>query len=222
MTHVVVVAPHPDDETLGCGGTLLRHLAEGDSVHWLIATEMTAEAGYTDSEVEARDRVIQGVADAYPFDGVVRIGHSTARLDRVPIANLVRDFGEVFDEIEPEVVYLPFPNDAHSDHRIVFEAAVACTKWFRQSSIRRVLAYETVSETDQGRHPGRVGFEPNVFLDITERLDRKIEILELYEGEVGEHPFPRSERAIRALAAIRGAASGHNSAEAFRLIFERG
>lgn len=218
---IVVVAPHPDDETLGCGGTLLRHVDEGDEVHWVIATDMMRDTGYSEDRIAARKREIDEVARAYPFSSVTRLGHPTTRLDRVAMAELVEGISGAFREIEPEVVYLPFPGDAHSDHRLVFKAGQAASKWFRQPDVRRVLTYETLSETEQGRDPRLRGFEPNVYSNIDGRLDRKIQILQLYEGEIGEHPFPRSERTIRALAAVRGAASGYDSAEAFRLILER-
>lgn len=218
---IVVVAPHPDDETLGCGGTLLRHVDEGDEVHWVIATDMTRDTGYSEERIAAREREIDEVARAYPFSSVTRLGHPTTRLDRVAMAELVEGISRAFRQIEPDVIYLPFPGDAHSDHRLVFEAGRAASKWFRQPGVRRVLTYETLSETEQGRDPRLEGFEPNVYSDISGRLDRKIEIFELYEGEVGEHPFPRAEKTIRALAAVRGAASGYDSAEAFRLILKR-
>jgi LmbE family N-acetylglucosaminyl deacetylase len=140
VNKVLVLAPHPDDETLGCGGTLLRHLAEGDSVHWLIVTAMTPEAGFSAAQRRSRSSEIEKVRKAYGFKGLHSLGFSTTRLDDLPMAEIVRKMGEVFQKLLPEVVYLPFRGDVHTDHRIVFDAAVACTKWFRMCSVRRGLS----------------------------------------------------------------------------------
>jgi LmbE family N-acetylglucosaminyl deacetylase len=103
---------------------------------------------------------------------------------------------------------------------VVFDAVASCTKWFRYPSINRILAYETLSETDFGLSTEQA-FRPNVFVDIESFLDRKLQAMEVYKSEMGEFPFPRSREAIRALAAVRGAASGFKAAEAFELLRER-
>jgi LmbE family N-acetylglucosaminyl deacetylase len=108
----------------------------------------------------------------------------------------------------------------HTDHRAVFDAGAACAKWFRYNSIRRVFAYETLSETEftlDAQPP----FAPNFFVDITNFLERKLEIMAVYQSEMSEFPFPRSVEAIRALASLRGASSGFRAAEAFQLLRER-
>src|SRR5262245_14468068 len=145
---VLVVAPHPDDESLGCGGTLLRHLAQGDVVHWLIVTNMSTASGFAADAVERRQVEITQVAQAYGFAGVDNLQLPPAQLDTLPKGELVRAIGAVIAKVAPQIVYVPFRGDAHSDHGIVFDAVAACTKWFRHPSIRRVLSYETLSETD--------------------------------------------------------------------------
>ena len=102
----------------------------------------------------------------------------------------------------------------------MFDAASACCKWFRYPSVRRVLAYETLSETEFGLDPD-TGFHPNVFVDIRPFLERKIELLQIYESEIGEFPFLRSATAVRALAQYRGATAGFEAAEAFKLLIDR-
>ncbi len=219
MTAVLVVAPHADDETLGCGGTLLRHVAQGDAVHWLV---LTAPAPVLEPEAAAGRAAVDldAVAAAYGFAEVACLHLPDAGLDTVPRAELVARVGEMVRRIEPEVVYLPYRSDAHSDHRFAFDAVAACGKWFRYRSVRRLLVYETPSETDFGLDPDRLGFRPNVFVDITPHLERKLAILRFYSSEMGIHPFPRSEAAIRALAVLRGAAAGCDAAESFLLLKE--
>lgn len=214
MKTVLVVAPHPDDETLGCGGTLLRHIAAGDAVHWLVLTALPEGSTLSPD-------VFDQVGAAFGFAGVHRLELPDARLDTVPLADLISRISPVVRRVEPATIYLPHPGDAHTDHRAAFDAAIACTKSFRYPSVRRVLVYETLSETDFGLDPDRGGFRPNVYVDITAHLERKLEILRLcYPGEMGEHPFPRNEGALRAMAALRGAVAGCPAAEAFLLLKE--
>jgi N-acetylglucosamine malate deacetylase 1 len=217
---ILVVAPHPDDETLGCGGTLLRHIARGEHVHWLIVTDMTIERGYSAAAIQKRASEIGSVAAAYKFAGVHNLSLPPAGLDELPQSELVAAIAGVIKAVLPHTVYLPFRGDAHTDHRIVFDAVAACSKWFRYPSIRRVLCYETLSETDFGLDPHGAAFTPNCFIDISAHLDRKLEIARLFEGEILDFPFPRSVQALRALAQVRGAACGAQAAESFMLLRE--
>jgi LmbE family N-acetylglucosaminyl deacetylase len=218
---ILVIAPHPDDETLGCGGTLLRHAADGHELHWLIVTKMTTAKGFTEEQIRAREGEIKKIEQLYRFSSVHQLGLPTTRLDTVGAAELIDQVGKVIKAVAPEILYLPHRGDAHSDHHAVFDAGAACTKWFRYPTIKRVLSYETLSETDFALDPGAAAFRPNVFLDVTAHLDTKIKAMMIYASEHKDFPFPRSEKAIRALAAVRGASSGFEAAEAFMLLRER-
>ena len=212
---ILCIAPHPDDETLGCGGTLLRHVAEGDQVHWLIMTTIIEEAGFDRQRVHSRADEIKRVAEAYGFVSTHQTSFATTRLDTYAKSDLVVEISEYIRQVQPDTVYLPYRNDVHSDHTVVFDAAASCTKSFRYPYIKRVRVYETLSETEFSIRPDDTGFKPNLWVDISEYLDRKIEIMGLYEGEMGEFPFPRSVLNLRALAALRGATAGVSAAEAF-------
>ena len=216
---VIFITPHPDDETLGCGGTILKHLDNNDKIYWLIITK----AGEYASVMwrEKRNKEIEEVTKKYQFDQVYELGFEATTLDQVSSGDLISSISEVFKEVEPTTIYVPYPSDIHSDHKAVFEATMACTKWFRYPSVEKVLAYETLSETDFTINPDANSFRPNVFVNIGKYLDKKIEIMNIYESEMSEFPFPRSEKAIRSLAYIRGAASGYEAAEAFMLLKER-
>lgn len=220
MKKVLVIAPHPDDETLGCGATLLRHIAEGDEVSWLVVTAISAEIGFSAERVAGRNAEIEAVARAYGFQETIRAGFPTMALDTVPIAKLIDEIGVAVRRIAPDTLYLPYRNDAHSDHAYVFDAAVACTKTFRYPSVRSVYVYETLSETEFGLRTDDPRFRPNHFVNVSGWLERKIEVMRLYEGEMSEFPFPRSEVCIRAQAALRGSQAGVEAAEAFMLIKE--
>src|SRR5690606_2833526 len=217
---VLVVAPHPDDETLGCGGALLRHVHEGDEVYWLIMTDISEEQGFTVERVSSRANEIQRVQKEYGFKGVFRVGYPPTLLDTLPKAKLVNAISGVFNDIRPHVLYVPYRNDVHSDHAAVFDAVISCSKSFRYPSIKSVYAYETLSETEFGMRPDDPGFRPNLFIDTTCWLDKKIQIMKIFEGEMGEFPFPRSDVCIRALASLRGSQAGFHAAEAFMILKE--
>lgn len=217
---VLCIAPHPDDETLGCGGTLLRHVHEGDEVHWLIMTGISETQGFSAARVASREAEIIEVASRYGFVGVHRADFATTRLDTYAKSDLVGAVSKVVEHVQPHVMYVPYRNDVHSDHAAVFDAAIACSKSFRYPSIRSIHAYETLSETEFGLRSDDPGFRANLFVDISERIDEKIEIMKLYAGEMGPFPFPRSEACLRAQAMLRGSQAGVMAAEAFMTLRE--
>lgn len=217
MTRILAIATHPDDETLGCGGILLRHRAEGNEIHWVIVTRMDP-TDFPTERIAQREAEIAAVAKAYGFAGVHVLGFPAASLDAIPQAKLISVLADVVRMVKPNMVLTPFPGDAHGDHRAVFEAVAPCTKTFRHPSVETVLAYETLSETDFALDPTTPAFRPNLFVEIGPFLERKIDIMRLYVGELGEHPFPRSVEAIRAAATLRGAQANCQAAEAFMVL----
>ena len=220
MSKVLVVAVHPDDETLGCGGTLLKHKANGDEIHWLIATDIRELEGFNRSLVAKRESEISAVERLFDFDSVNRLGLRTTKVDEYGMSELIAKISSIINKVNPSIIYLPFKNDAHSDHKYIFDAAYSCTKTFRYPFIKKIYMMETLSETEYSVSTKEDGFIPNVFIDISEYMDKKIELMNVYKSEIGKHPFPRSERNIRALATYRGATSGCDYAESFMLLKE--
>ena len=220
MNKILVIAVHPDDESLSCGGTLLKHKAGGDALYWLIVTSMKEECGFEKGAVEARRKEIEKVSSMYGFDEVYDLDFPTMQLDVIPFNKLIGSISDVFGEVEPNIVYLPFKGDVHTDHQVAFRAAYSCTKSFRYPSIKKIAMAETLSETEFAIGIKEDSFIPNMFVDITDFIERKIEIINIYKNEIGSHPFPRSERNIRALATFRGATAGCEYAEGFMILKE--
>lgn len=216
----LIIAPHPDDETLGCGGTILKLKAQGVAVHWLIVTTIDGVSGFPQERVPARAGEIEAVREAYGFDGVHHCSLPAAALDTIGKGKLIGAIGNIIKSVKPQSVYIPYRNDVHSDHAAVFDAAVSAAKTFRSPFVKAIYAYETLSETDFGLRTDDPGFRPNLYEDITDYLDRKIEIMTLFDGEMGEFPFPRSEKCLRALATLRGAQANCQAAEAFMTLKE--
>lgn len=219
-SNVLVIAPHPDDETLGCGGTLLRWKAGGAKIHWLIVTGIEGVPGFSRERVESRAREIETVAGLFSFDSYHACNFPTAQLDTLPKGDIIGAIGRVIKSLEPDTVLVPYRNDVHSDHAAVFDAAVSATKTFRSPFVRAVYAYETLSETDFGVRPDDPGFRPNLFVSIEGYLDQKLAIMSEYEGEMGAFPFPRSEECLRALATLRGGQANCRTAEGFMILKE--
>lgn len=220
MNKILVTAVHPDDETLGCGGTLLRHKAAGDEIYWMIVTSMKEECGFERSAVKTRQDEIEQISSFYGFDGVYDLGFPTTQLDGIPFSKLIDSISDVFEEVSPDIVYLPFKGDVHTDHQAAFRAAYSCTKCFRYTSIKKIAMMETLSETEFGPSLCSDIFMPNMFVDITDFIEQKIEIMKIYKKETGAHPFPRSDRNIRALATFRGATAACQYAESFMILKE--
>jgi N-acetylglucosamine malate deacetylase 1 len=220
MNKVLFVATHPDDETLGCGGTILRHKAQGDSISWLIVTGMQEKNGFKPEQIRKRRDEIRLVSAAYGFKEVVQLGLPTTKLDEVPKRLVVNNIADAIKKVKPGVIYLPFKADVHSDHRVVFDAVYSSCKSFRSAYVKKMLMMEVVSETEFAPSIEECAFNPNYFMDISKYLDKKLKILKIFKSEIRNHPFPRSLRNVRALATFRGAQAGCKYAEAFVLLKE--
>lgn len=219
---MLVIAVHPDDETLGCGGTLLKHKHQNDTVNWLLLTGPNdGNAFQQDWKGSSLSNIINKVANAYPFDSVHCLGLPEIILQQIDLSVIISKVAEVISEVRPSVIYMMFAHDVHSDHRVAFDAVYSCTKSFRYPFIERLYMMETLSETDFAPSITSSSFTPNVFVDITDFIDRKLEIMSFYEQELMDEQYPRSLSSIRALARLRGSRSGVMFAEAFQLLYEK-
>lgn len=214
---ILIVAPHPDDETIGVGGTLLRAQAQGAELHWLIMTSVDKHSDYSADFIKQRQQQINKVKKLYAFNSVTQLDFLAAQLDQVPLSELISAVSNVIQNIKPTVVYMPFSHDVHSDHQITFQVMMACTKTFRYPYIEQVYMYETLSETDYAATNGST-FCPNVFIDVSDFFELKLKIMQCYQSELGEHPFPRSLEAISSLAKYRGSQAMMCFAESFMLL----
>lgn len=178
------------------------------------------EMGFSERRIAEREAEIRQVADHFGFSSVNRLGFPTTCLDRIAQGELIGKVSAVIHAVEPEILYLPYRGDAHSDHAALYDACAACTKWFRHPSVKAVRLYETPSETDSALVTDGRPFQPNLFIDISAWLEAKIAAMRIYANEMGEPPFPRSEPVLRAHATIRGSQAGCMAAEAFMSVKE--
>ncbi len=216
---ILVIAPHPDDEVLGVGGTILKLRAEEADVCVLIAT--TAGPPRFEPEVLATGR--REAAAAHQILGVEDtrfLPFPAAGLAEVPHGEVNAALVTVFAELRPDVVFIPFNGDLHLDHQQIFLSALVAGRPSTGFTPRSIYAYETLSETNWNAPYLSPTFIPNVYVDISEHLNTKLAAMAAYASQVHPPPHERSIEALRALATLRGATIGRDAAEAFVLLRE--
>lgn len=217
--NVLVLAPHPDDEVLGCGGTIAKHVASGDTVFVLIATRGTIDL-YTDEQValsrrEAlRSHALLGVKETQFFE------YPAPALDTIPRYKIAAAIADVLKSLAIERLYIPHHGDIHSDHLHLHHAALVAARPLANSPVRSILAYETLSETEWAPPQKDAVFYPTVFVDITGHLQKKLDAMACYQTQIKPPPSARSLQNITALAHYRGATIAREAAEGFMLIRE--
>lgn len=213
------IAPHPDDETIGAGGTLARHIALGDEVFWCIVTQGYSPPWSEETLINAGKQIDQ-VQKIYGFKKVFRLGFPTVKLNTVPHIDLCTAIQEVMKEINPDIVYTTSRNDANLDHRIVYDCTLVAVRPLPGNTARRILSYEIGYTGNFGVPVGAFMFQPNVFIDITPYMKNKLVAMNCYETELREAPHPRSVEGIKLLARSRGLSLGFEFAECFELVRE--
>lgn len=216
--NILVVAPHADDEVFGCAGTLLKAKTEGAKIYWALVTEPDRMPSVTSEYLQKREENIAKICSKMGFESCFRLGFSSCYLDTYPILEIIEKLSIIIKKTTVDTIFIPYRHDAHSDHKIVYDASVACTKSFRFTNVKRVFAYETQSETDFDQHPNIGRFAPNYFVDITRELPDKLDLISVYDTEINEHPFPRSLQSAEAYAIVRGCSANCTYAEAFQII----
>ncbi len=217
MKKLLVIAPHPDDEVLGCGGTIARFSKAGGEVHVLtVAAHMPPifpESVHLQTLAEARRaHALLGVTRSHFMD------KPAVLLDQTPVHELNAAVKAIVDEASPDVLLLPYC-DRHIDHRQIFDAAlVAARPVGTGRAIRMVAAYETLSETHWNAPHVEPNFTPNWCVDIGDTLELKLQAMQCYESQVHPFPAPRSLDALRALALFRGSQAGMGYAEGFHVL----
>ncbi len=218
----LVVAAHPDDEVLGCGGTIAK-LSTDHDVHVAILgegiTSRYLRPGTADTQaVSDLQEEARSVARLLGARSVSFKGFPDNRFDEKPLLEVVKSVEQLIEEIRPEVVYSHHPGDLNVDHQITFRAALTATRPLADCPVQEVYSFEVPSSTEWAFHQLQPPFRPNVFVDISSTIETKIKGLEQYKGERRPFPHPRSSEALRANARRWGSVAGMEYAEAFELI----
>jgi LmbE family N-acetylglucosaminyl deacetylase len=215
--NILILAPHPDDEVLGCGATIKKLTAEGNSVYILIATRGSKRL-YDQARVE---NVRQEALEAHALLGVTKtffLDFPAPELDTVPLADISREISKVISDFQINILYLPHRGDIHNDHRVVFNAGLVAARPVGDYTVKEIYCYETLSETEWAAPYADDAFIPNCFVNIEANYDFKVKALESFKSQLRKFPNPRSLESIEALAKYRGATVGFMLAEAFMII----
>ena len=217
----LVVAAHPDDEALGCGGTIRRLADAGEHVEILFLAdgESSRTGGEVDSELlKYRRRAACAAAAILGAQQPRFADFPDNRLDTVPLIEIVQAVESAVDDIRPDTVYTHHAYDLNIDHGLVSRAVVTACRPLPGHSVERLFAFEVLSSTEWQLADEHLAFVPDRFVNIAEQLDAKLAALEAYAEEMRPFPHSRSYEAVRAQATLRGAHSGLTAAEAFRTL----
>jgi LmbE family N-acetylglucosaminyl deacetylase len=224
MSRILVVVAHPDDEILGCGGTILRKIAEGDDVYSLVLGEGITSR-YDKRELVEKEKLealhsshtkvskFMGFREHWLYD------FPDNRFDSVDLLDIVKVIEKIKEKVQPEVIYTHFENDLNIDHRITFQAVLTACRPVTGESTKEIYSCEIPSSTEWvSPFSGGNYFRPNVFIDIQETIGKKIEAMRLYDSEVKQYPHPRSPEALKIISQRWAIVCGLKYAEAFILI----
>ena len=217
--NVLIFAPHPDDEVLGCGGTIAKYTANGDVVYVAIITKGCEPLFSTEQVVDVKNECLR--ADKFlGVKGTIFMDFPAAMIENVPRYKFNEAFIQLVQKIKPDVVYIPHRGDMQLDHKMVVDAAMVALRPKYQHVVKKIYAYETLSETGWDVPNVTNEFIPNVYNDISKFMDKKIEAMQMFKTQLSAYPAARSLKAVEALAMYRGATVNMNAAEAFSLVRE--
>lgn len=221
MAKILIVAAHPDDEILGCGGTIAKRIKEGDKVYTLILGEGITSRDKVRNEKKRENELKQlkkiahkanktiGVEEIFTYD------IPDNRFDTMALLDIVKIIEKIKNKIKPDLVYTHHRNDLNIDHRITYNAVLTACRPIKKETVKEIYSFEVPSSTEWN-FP--YSFNPNLFIDINKTINKKIKALKFYDGELKKFPHPRSKEAIKIIAKRWGSLSALNYAEAFEII----
>ncbi len=222
--NILIFAPHPDDEVLGVGGTMAREIAAGNQVYVCVVTRGKAPVYIEDEETQKLPHSLyHEIKAAHDSLGVAKTFYlqlPAVMLESVPRYETNKKIADVINEVKPEVVYIPHFGDMQKDHEITSEAVMVAMRPRGAHIVQSVYAYETLSETEWNIPHSKNAFIPNVFVNIEEFIDKKLEAMGCFQSQLGKFPEPRSLETVEVLAKLRGSTAGFKAAEAFMLVRE--
>lgn len=216
MNRVIIIAPHADDEVLGCGATIAKHVSQGDFIVVIIATNANKGAPELFSQ-EAVDIVRKEALNAHKILGVnetLFLDFPAPSLNSFPEFKISIDLLKIFENYKPSHLYLPHPGDLHQDHKAIYRSSLVAARPQGNHKISYIYTYETLSETDWTPR-NELFFSPNHFVDVSDHFDKKLKAMSCFYSQLKNFPHSRSLEALEALSKLRGSTIGVHKAEAF-------
>ena len=221
MNKVLVLAPHADDEVLGCGGTIAKHVANGDEVYIALMTNAYVGAPelFTEKQMKTVREEAEKAHKKLKVKNTFLFEYPAPMLEQYPQYKIAKSISDLIKELNANILYIPHKGDLHLDHGVIFNSALVAARPFPGQSVKQIFSYETLSETEWGHPTVDAVFIPTRFSVLSgEEFLAKIEAINCFKSQLKEFPNTRSVEAIEHLASLRGATVGHNYAEAFVVI----
>ena len=214
---VLVIAPHMDDEVLGCGGTIIRHVDSGSHVTVCVVANRVYNHKYEPNLIEQEKDSCKKAKEILSYEDLIFLDLPDEQLDRSQI-NIIIPLEEVVVKCKPDIVYVPHRGDLNQDHRAVFEATRVVCRPNAEHRVTILRVFEVPSSTDQVPGSNEWPFLPNYYVNINNTLKRKVEAMSCYSKESKPFPHPRSPEGLRVYAQKRGMEVGIEAAEAFAVL----
>jgi len=214
---ILVVAAHPDDEIIGCGGTLLKHIYNKDDVFVVYASDGESSRVNGKNKILKRKKQAKDVAKIAKIKKIFFLDYPDNQMDKINLLKISKSISLIVDKIKPDIIYTHHYNDLNIDHRITFEATMVACRPIKKKNVTEIYSFEILSSSEwYGRKDSN--FKPNVYVDINAFFEKKLDLMKIYKDEIMPTPHPRSLRSITSKAASRGSEVSVLYAEAFELI----
>lgn len=211
---ILVVAAHPDDEVLGCGGAIAKHIAGGDEVSLLVLTDGVGARAATSEQAELRQSALDDSCELLGIEQVFQFDFEDNQLDTLPLLTVVKAVESAIAQVQPQVIYTHFAGDLNVDHQITHRAVMTAARPQSHSSVTDIYCFEVLSSTEW-QSVSETPFTPNLFIDISDHIDTKMKAVDAYSEEMRDAPHSRSIECIKANNLVWGQKTGVNYAEAF-------
>ncbi len=218
---ILIIAAHPDDEVLGCGGTMARLANSGNEVYTLILGEGVTsrdeqrDADKRQGEISALQEQIRKANGILGVIEIATFNFPDNRFDSVDLLDIIKAIEKIKNKIKPDVIFTHYKDDLNVDHKITYDAVLTATRPVENESVKEIYSFEVLSSTEWN-YP--LSFSPDIFFDISEYIDLKIQAMEAYASELKDYPHPRSLKAIKLSAENWGYKTGLKYAEAFKTV----
>lgn len=218
MNKILVIAAHPDDEVIGAGGTILKHVKAGDAVSVLLLGDGVTSRGAGAAAVKKRAKQAKRAAKVLGVKNVLLEALPDNKFDSVPLLKIVKIIERAIYKIKPKIIYTHFAEDLNIDHQLANQAVITACRPQPGFFVKKILAFEVLSSTEWQIKKKNKLFCPNCYNDIGDFIEKKIKAMEIYQAELRPYPHPRSKQGIRILAQYRGLEAGCKYAEAFQVL----
>jgi N-acetylglucosamine malate deacetylase 1 len=218
MKKILVVAAHPDDEALGCGGAIARHVDEGDEVHVVfMADGVTSRKKLAEDGLRERNKAAYESCEILGAQSPQFLGFPDNKMDTVALLDVVQELEKIMDKIQPSIIYTHHDEDLNVDHRITHQAVLTACRPQPENYVNEIYSFEVLSSTEWVAPSAKNTFIPNRFVDISNVIERKIKALNAYAEEMRDYPHSRSIETVELLAKYRGSTMGMKAAESFKI-----